>query len=1721
MNWASIAGGSCQGAPWRVGIAGVQPEQACNAFCLSDEQWQALRALLPFDPLLAYGDANGLSFEQVKDAATVAQYDAVLLVEQIRADNPGLTLPAGTRAYLLRLQGDDDGTQWLERFDRVFLPAARAFTGQRLVRLNQALELPLAEWVPPTPFAGKAQVFGRDGIDLPNAHFAVCDQDPELPEWLPPQWQGCLLAGAVPIHRGHAPVPAWFPADCYIDAGAFADSAALWAFVDGMPWPDYQALSNRLQSFLMLGSARPDERIYPYTVDFWINALTSAIALDAAQVRGAAPLVSVVIPAYNYGRYLGQAVRSVLGQGVEDIEVLVVDNASTDDTQQVMAAFSSDPRVRYMRNRRNIGAGNSSQNGFWAAKGTYLVLFMADDFMNPGHLQRLLPALQRNPSFALGYSPIRWVSEHGEPIPGPAHPGHRSADYVGGRHELADLLIYDSYITPSAAIIRRDAFFTAWRRDVRIRGAGDWQLMVQLAELYPDFVFTTVPGVSYRVHGAQHSHEFYVSSAPLEGHTCIVEGVFERGKQGLLNGYEREIAAHLKRRLSLYPLEHSTGLGARVRQLCERLEALAQDAERSQFSIILTTYNRPHMLRDALNSIAGQVFKDFEVILVNDNGDPVESLLADYDFPITYLRQGRNRGPAAARNAALQLASGRYVVYLDDDDLYLPDHLQRLAQGLEAHPDSVVYTDAVFIQEVITAGQRNEVSREQRYPHGQYSRERLLINNYIPINTFACPRALALAVGDFDETLAGLEDWDLLMRLCARSAFHHLPYETVQVRMRLDDGAPARRSEQALKDYPALYRELYARHSDAGSEEIQRGRQQMLDFLAGKPAASTLQDWLDQRVPGDTQRRLIEQRLQAHQGGPMIGVIVVDAHAQLDALNATLQSLASDRCLYATVKVLALTAADTSTMAQQHGLTVMPLGAAGLGEQINPLVQAGEFDWFMVVEAGSEFTASGLLIAALDLLAAPGCRAVYADEGLRGDGAEMGAALRPDLNLDLLLSLPASLSRHWLFNRQVWLDMGGFRQEAGQAFELDYILRLIESGGFAGLGHISEPLLIGEAPSLQDCPDQRGVIQRHLHARGFAQAQVAPGQPGRYDLNYGAPGDIPVSILVLLQGASTERAQRCMETILEKTTHRHYEVLLVAPANAGAAVDGWLGAVAQLGTDAIRCLRFAAGLSPAQMRNQAATQARGDFLLWLDEGAAVLENDWLQQLLNHGMRQEVGAVGAKLVAGDATIRHAGYVLGLNGPVAEAFAGLPLDAPGYLQRLQVDQNYVAVSGKCLLVNKGLFLEVGGFDESPELQRWVDVDLCLRLHSAGYLNVWTPRAQLLLSEDAATPPSVKEEDALYARWLPALARDPYYNPNFSLSSTNGFALAPTELSWRPLASWKPLPLILAHAADRHGCGHYRVMQPLEALSREGLAEGVLSWNHLAPAELERFSPDSIVLQRQVGDEQIEHIRRMHAFSQAFKVFELDDYLPNLPVKSVHRSHMPKDILRSIRRGLAYVDRFVVSTQPLAEAFAGLHDDIRVVPNTLEPRIWSGLSALRRQSRKPRVGWAGGASHTGDLEVIADVIKELAGEVEWVFFGLCPAKLRPYIHEYHESVAIEHYPATLASMNLDLALAPVEQNLFNDCKSNLRLLEYGACGFPVIASDVRCYQGYPELPVTLVKNRFRAWVDAIRMHIADLDATARAGDELRSAVLGGWMLEGENLARWGRAWLPDTAQ
>ncbi|MBA4243163.1 MAG: glycosyl transferase [Pseudomonas sp.] len=1419
-----------------------------------------------------------------------------------------------------------------------------------------------------------------------------------------------------------------------------------------------------------------------------------------------APFFSVIMPVYNRERYVREAIESVLAQDERDFELIVVDDGSTDRSVEIIRAID-DPRIRLLHN--DHGGGASARNrGLAEARGQFVVWIDSDDRQARGALSEIRRSIAANPGADVFYGDLEIFDDQSST--GQTLRTHYP-DYQG--QSLLPLLIQGNCLPNPGTAVRRSLYDTYGGYDLAFTRCHDYQIWTRLAD---SARFKKVDAIL--CHWRQHGES--LSSAKTKAFEAkVILDAFARypvsrlfpdldaGQGGQAQACWRvsqTLQALGEHAAALHVAYKASALGEGIVHDLSGLERQAGAAYEPLFSIILTTYNRPDLLRDALASVGSQTLRDFEVILINDNGEPVEYLLADYDFPITYIRQGRNKGLSAARNAGLALARGRYVVYLDDDDIYLPNHLAVLAEAFEQHPGSVIYTGAEYVNEKLEGGKRIELGRGQPFRHEAFDRDRLFTQNYIPVNTWAHPREMLAAVGEFDTGLAAFEDWDMLLRLASRYPFVHVPTVTSEVHTRAPGAGGDHMLGRERKNFPALYRELYERYSGSASEGLQRGRQQLLESLGERPRGG-LMDWLAERLPTSTENRLIADYLQRHQGGPLIGVVVLDSEGQSEQLMVTLKSLLGERCLYATLRILVLTTADVPATSAADKLHFLRLSDEPLALQINRAVEASDCQWFMLARAGDEFTQSGLMIAGLELAANPECRAVYGDQLQRLPDGNLGAAFLPGFNLDLLLSFPLVMARHWLYRRDLFLAAGGFDAEYPEAFEFELLTRLIEQDGLVGLGHIDEPLLITAAPTLRDNPDERRVIERHLGNRGY-QAKVLPGLPARYRVHYGHAGTPLVSIL-LSTDVALAALQRCIDSLLEKTRYGHYELLL-ADGGTRADVSAWLGEVAALGDDKVRVLTAAAGLA----QNRAAEQARGEYLLLLSGEAAIVNEDWLDELLNHAQRPEVGVVGGKLLTPNGRIAQAGLLLGVNGPATPAFAGEPMDAAGYMQRLQVDQNYSAVGDACLMVRAELFRQVGGLDAT--LTAFRDVDLCLKARAAGYLTVWAANAVVL--HEAQTPHAdPAAEDQLYERYLPQLANDTAYNRNLALSG-RGFDLeSDVSLTWRPL-SWRPAPVVLAHPADPWGCGHYRVIQPFAAMKTEGLIDGTLSMGLLQVTDLERYDPDVIVLQRQIGDERLEAMRRMRKFSRAFTVYELDDYLPNLPLKSVHRAQMPRDILKSLRRGLEFVDRFVVSTQPLAEAFAGLHEDIRVIENRLPVTWWKGLESQRRRGRKPRVGWAGGVSHTGDLDLIVDVVRELASEVEWVFMGMCPDVIRPYVKEIHAGVDIEHYPAALAGLDLDLALAPVEQNLFNECKSNLRLLEYGACGFPVVCSDLVCYRG--DLPVTRVKNRFRDWVEAIRMHINDLDAAAAAGDLLREAVLRDWMLEGTNLERWRQAWLAD---
>lgn len=892
----------------------------------------------------------------------------------------------------------------------------------------------------------------------------------------------------------------------------------------------------------------------------------------------------------------------------------------------------------------------------------------------------------------------------------------------------------------------------------------------------------------------------------------------------------------------------------------------------------------------------------------------------------------------------------------------------------------------------------------------------------------------------------------------------------------------------------------------------------------------TYRTWLKTRKLTDVHLAQITPRIQQWSSQPAVLVILIDALGDTGSVRRTLASL--DEQYYGCAAVVVLSNVEPIGIKAADNLLWQPLSHNWIA-QLNVLLPQIEVDWFMVLRSGDVLEPHTLLLLGEHIDTHPETLCCYTDEdGINGD-LYSEPVFKPAMNLDLLRSYPY-VGSMIIAQRRALLEMEGFSESCGELAGVDLIFRLIELHGLNCVTHIAEVAVharthLGLWLATEGMAAwSRQVVSAHLDRLGVRHRFMPGALPVINRVIYLNDTAPLVSIIVPTKD-QLPMLRRCVESVLERTSYQNYEILIVDNDSQDADARTWLAGMEKLNTPKVRILRYPHPFNYSAINNYAVREARGDYVVLLNNDTGIVDAGWLDALLNHGRRPEVGAVGAKLHFLSGGIQHGGVVLGLRGVADHPFIGEAMQTPGYMHRLQVDQNYSAVTAACLMVRKQVYWEVGGMDEQALKVSFNDVDFCLKITTAGYLNVWTPYAVLMheanVSQDrvdttARDAKQVRfrgEQGVMYDRWLPLIARDPAYNSNLSLEGA-GFALDHrTDLGWHPFAH-RPLPLILCHPADPYGCGHYRIRQPFLAQQRAHLIQGAMSDRLPTVVEKERLAPDTIVYQRQIFPLQIESIRETGRYSKAFKVYELDDYIVDLPLKNRHRAHMPKDVLKQLRRGVSLCDRFVVSTPVMAEAFNDLHPDIRVVQNRLPVEWWSGIGERQAEARgeRPRVGWGGGASHTGDLELIIDVVKDLAKEVDWVFFGMCPDEIRPYIAEYHPGVPIERYPAALAALNLDLALAPLEDNLFNACKSNLRLLEYGICGFPVICSDLVCYAG--DLPVTRVRNRYRDWIDAIRMHMADRAACAQAGQALKKVIQRDWMLEGRALEQWRTAWLPN---
>ncbi|MBB2962405.1 glycosyltransferase family 2 protein [Methylobacterium sp. R2-1] len=362
--------------------------------------------------------------------------------------------------------------------------------------------------------------------------------------------------------------------------------------------------------------------------------------------------------------------------------------------------------------------------------------------------------------------------------------------------------------------------------------------------------------------------------------------------------------------------------------------------------------------------------------------------------------------------------------------------------------------------------------------------------------------------------------------------------------------------------------------------------------------------------------------------------------------------------------------------------------------------------------------------------------------------------------------------------------LGGLRPGFEGSQDHDLLLRLTEGLDGNRVRHIPKVLYHWRAAAGSGTFSDR-ALARAEDARLQALAEVAErrgaraerGMQGFNRLVRPLPEPPPLVSVIIPTRDRAELLGVVLDGLFARTDYPALEVIVV---DNGSAEPATRDLFARYAADPrFRVLPAPGPFNFSELSNRGAAAARGTILLFLNNDIEVLEPGWLTELASIASDPEIGAVGAKLLYPDGTIQHGGIVLGIGGIAGHSHLGLPDREPGYFARMVLSQEVSAVTGACLATRAQVFSEVGGFDAVGLAVAFNDVDLCLKIRTAGYRIVWTPHARLVHHESksrgAEDTPEKRarfetESRVMRERWEPVLRADPYYNPNLSRAAAH---------------------------------------------------------------------------------------------------------------------------------------------------------------------------------------------------------------------------------------------------------------------------------------------------------------------------------------------------------------
>lgn len=554
------------------------------------------------------------------------------------------------------------------------------------------------------------------------------------------------------------------------------------------------------------------------------------------------PLVSIIIPCFNQGHYLQQSVGSALSSCSHTLEIIVVDDGSSDAGigRQLAEVESLAPGVIRIHRQPNMGLSGARNSGIALARGKYLQFLDADDVLTPGKIDAQIAQFAVNPEIDVSVCNYLLCDD--------ARSMFTKTEEAIARFRISQQdFLYRwerGFVIPIHCGLFKRTVVDKHRFDTHTRAKEDWLFWTSLSIDETRFGYIHGHWAIYRHHESSMRRSYVnMGRAWLQAGLRINEMVGAREPlffESVVSWFEQCYRSHADYRTEIARLQAAPSVDEELEKsrttsliatsdleagkvadaVLLALSSMTPLKEPPLISVIVPIFGHFEYLQECLTSLAAQGDAQFEIICVDDGSpDPRVSLLIDglrnRNPRLTVHREVINRGISAVQNLAVELARGEYVAFLDCDDSLAPGALEAICNTLRSEQEvDYVFTNRTDIDEdgrTIRVARYGGYNRIQFKSHDQIADD--LLDGMVASHLKVIRRSVYRALGGCDERFSGVQDWELALRIAQAHRLHYVDDSLYRHRIHKrsvtnsDNVSQLRRTNIVLRKYLERLRE--------------------------------------------------------------------------------------------------------------------------------------------------------------------------------------------------------------------------------------------------------------------------------------------------------------------------------------------------------------------------------------------------------------------------------------------------------------------------------------------------------------------------------------------------------------------------------------------------------------------------------------------------------------------------------------------------------------------------------------------------------------------------------------------------------------------------------------------------------------------------------------------------------------------------------------------------